>query len=596
MTFNRSSGGIRTRLVQLRPEKGRVSENLARIRSHIGQAAAQEVDLVVFPECALSGYFVEGAVEELARSPREVAAALGDPPKGAPDVVLGMYERGGEGVYNSAVYLTPDADGWTILHVHRKVFLPTYGVFQEGRFVVPGRAMKAVSTRFGRIGLLICEEMLHSVCPTVLALDDAELMICVAATPVRDFVPGSGLPGNLERWDVAGRSIALEHGVHLLVGHLVGSEGGKMFAGGSVAYAPDGRIMTRGALFEEDQVDVLVDRSRVLRQRVASPLLSDLRVMLPHLLPGLEPSISRPASAAPGEDASAGRVTDREPSSDGALPDPDDGSMLDLDMELVERALVRFLQEEVRERRGFQRLVVGVSGGVDSAVSTYLAARALGPENVQALLLPYATSSPESLELGRLVVEETGVAHRMIPVTSGVDAYVEAEEPDIPDIRRGNLAARYRALVLWDQSARLGALPLGTGNKSERLLGYYTWHADDAPPINPLGDLFKTQVLALARHLGVPSAVIERPPSPDLVEGVHDEDELGVRYEVADRILHWLLEGISGARLVDAGFPADEVEQVQKRLEGTHWKRRLPTVAMLSSTAIGEFYLRPVDL
>ena len=155
--------------------------------------------------------------------------------------------------------------------------------------------------------------------------------------------------------------------------------------------------------------------------------------------------------------------------------------------------------------------------------------------------------------------------------------------------------ARLRAVILFDQSASLGALPLGTGNKSERLLGYFTWHADDSPPINPLGDLFKTQVWALARHLDVPSEIIEKPATADLVRGVNDEDELGISYHDADPILYWLTLGYQANELHQMGFEKTAIETVQRRLDSTHWKRELPTVAVLSSSAIGEFYLRPVD-
>ena len=136
---------------------------------------------------------------------------------------------------------------------------------------------------------------------------------------------------------------------------------------------------------------------------------------------------------------------------------------------------------------------------------------------------------------------------------------------------------------------------MGTGNKSERLLGYYTWHADDSPPVNPLGDLFKTQVWALARYLGVPDVIVNKPASADLVAGCNDEDELGVSYENADPILYWLLEGYTPEELKKYGFEEDHVDVVWNRLSKTHWKRELPTVAMLSSSAIGEFYLRPKD-
>jgi NAD+ synthase len=209
--------------------------------------------------------------------------------------------------------------------------------------------------------------------------------------------------------------------------------------------------------------------------------------------------------------------------------------------------------------------------------------------------MPYATSSPESLEHAGLVLEATGAASRTIDITPSVDAYVQAVEPDLTDLRRGNLAARVRGVTLFDQSAKLGRLPLGTGNKSERLLGYFTWHADDSPPINPLGDLFKTQVWELARHLGVPDVIVDKPASADLIRGIHDEDELGVSYPEADPILFWLLSGYRPEELLALGFRKEAVEAVWGRFNGTHWKRELPTVAVLSGTAIGEFFLRPVD-
>jgi len=145
-------------------------------------------------------------------------------------------------------------------------------------------------------------------------------------------------------------------------------------------------------------------------------------------------------------------------------------------------------------------------------------------------------------------------------------------------------------IVLFDLSAKHHALPLGTSNKSERLLGYFTWHGDDAPPVNPLGDLFKTQVWALARHVGVPEEIVSKPATADLIKGQTDEGDLGVSYLNADRILFHLVRGEE-----PKGFTKEEVEIVRKRLDSTHWKRRLPTVAVLSQTAIGEFYLRPVD-
>jgi NAD+ synthase (glutamine-hydrolysing) len=604
------SDAIRISLLQFQPRKGRVAENLEAIGAAAAEAAGS-VDLLVLPETATSGYFVEGGVEEVARTVEEICRGLGTPPPDAPDLVLGAYERGPDGVmYNSALHLSPrpaptegDGTGWTPgwapVHVHRKMFLPTYGLFDEARFVKPGLRLQSYDTRFGRMGLLVCEEMLHSLPPAILALGGAELLVALSASPAREYAARTDRPASLERWDVAARAITLEHGVHLALAHLVGSEGGKIFAGGSTLYGPGGRVLTRGPLFTEVRVDAVMSRDEGRRARVRSPMLEDLRTFLPHLGRELERSVRPPAAESP----TAAGVTPRgAPGGASASPppppprvSPSDPSPLELENRLVERALVTFLRDEVERRRGFRNVVVGVSGGVDSAVTLALAVRAFGPERVRAFLMPYATSSEESLTHGELVCRTFGVEARHIPITAPVDAYIDTEASDLSSRRRGNLAARFRALVLWDQAAAHDGLILGTGNKSERLLGYFTWHADDSPPVNPVGDLLKTQVWSLARHLGVPDAVVDKAPSADLEQGVHDEDELGVSYAVADLVLHWLLDGLSPAQLVAAGFPEAAVTRVNSLLQGTHWKRRPPTTALVSSSGIGDFYLRPVD-
>jgi NAD+ synthetase len=218
----------------------------------------------------------------------------------------------------------------------------------------------------------------------------------------------------------------------------------------------------------------------------------------------------------------------------------------------------------------------------------------LGPANVIAVRMPYRTSSPDSLAHAQLVIDQLGLAATTVDISAAVDGYL-ASEPDADAARRGNVMARQRMIVLFDQSAKERALPLGTGNKSERLLGYFTWHADDSPPVNAIGDLYKTQVWALARHLGVPQAIIDKPASADLVQGQTDEADFGVRYAQADEILHGLLHGFTADELIARGADAAEVALVRQRLDGTHWKRKLPTVALTSATAIGESYLRPVD-
>jgi len=621
-------GRLRVGLCQVKPRKGDLDTNLALVRSLLRPGA----DILVFPETALTGYFVEGAASELALTRNGLVRRLGAPPDGCgSDVALGFYEKDTRGVYNSIAYLTPASARYEVVHIHRKVFLPTYGLFEESRFVEPGRAVQAFDTRFGRIGMLVCEDLTHSLTASILALGGANLVLCGCASPARGFGPALSRPGNLVTWDRIAARAASEHGIFVLLSQLAGSEGGKLFAGGSSAWGPDGRLLVRAPLFDQCVTTVDLDPDQVTRVRAESPYLSDLTTALPHLLRSLErswadgenPGTGRRAqgsreSPAPGggsvedggtppkgsaatepvQDAGAPGSAAPAPAAPAAgreRPDSEDLEALAIDPELVETALVEFIREEVVRRRGFSRVVIGVSGGVDSAVSLILACKALGPDSVFAFRLPYATSSPDSLEHAHLVISSVGARERTLSITGAVDAYIQAHEPEVTPMRRGNVAARQRSLILFDQSAKLGALPLGTGNKSERLLGYYTWHADDSPPINPLGDLFKTQVWALARHLGVPSEIVEKPASADLIRGVHDEDELGISYHRADPVLHLLLQGHDVESLVAMGFRRDEVVTVWRRLSSTHWKRQLPTVAMLSDSAIGEWYLRPVD-
>ncbi|WP_405285307.1 NAD+ synthase [Gaopeijia maritima] len=641
----RSRSPLRLALEQFHPEKARPESNLERIRERLTEHR-EESDLVVFPEAALSGYFLEGGVAESARTAEEVALGLGAAPPGAPDVVVGFYERWRRRLYNAVGYFEVDGEGgYRPAHVHRKLFLPTYGVFDEDRFLETGRSVRPVDTRFGRIGILVCEDFWHSLPATILALSGAELIVVASASPARDFRPGGaawpggseadarggraaaseddagggwpaaseddagggrpagGQPANLARWSRLASGTAEEHGVFVAVSQLVGSEGGKLFPGGSMVVGPEGELISRGPLLDEGTVRATLDGVSIERVRARTPLLADLEQMLPHLQHSLERSTRSGRwrgrrGHGHRRGGAGGDFAGLRGSGEAGEPSPivsTDPAVLDLDLDLVETALVRFIQDEVQRRRGFERVVIGVSGGVDSAVSLFLACRALGPENVFGFRLPYATSSADSLAHAELALEATGAHARTIEITGPVDAYLDAFEAEADGRRRGNVMARTRAVILFDQSAGLRALPLGTGNKSERLLGYYTWHADDSPPINPLGDLLKTQVWALARHLGVPEEIISKPASADLIQGVHDEHELGIGYPEADPILHWLVQGYTVDDLVRSGFDEGQVDLVHRRLSSTHWKRELPTVAMLSSSAIGAFYLRPVD-
>lgn len=267
---------------------------------------------------------------------------------------------------------------------------------------------------------------------------------------------------------------------------------------------------------------------------------------------------------------------------------------LRIDPELVTNWLVAFLRDECLRQRGIGKAIIGLSGGVDSAVVAYLCARAFGAENTFVFRMPYRVSSQASLDHAQLCIDDLGLPAETIDISAMVEGYI-AGQKEICGARIGNVCSRCRMIILFDQSARLGGLPIGTGNKTERMFGYYTWHGDDAPPVNPLGDLLKTQVWDLARYLGVPKEIVDKPPTADLVQGQTDEGDLGIDYPTADLILSALLRGYPVERLPELGFSESDVQLVARKVSSTHWKRKLPTVAMLSDSAINEYYLRPVD-
>ncbi|MBX3146675.1 MAG: NAD+ synthase [Gemmatimonadales bacterium] len=591
---------LRLAIAQFRPRKAAYRANLEQVGQLFRDLARspEPVDVLVLPETALTGYFVEGGVRELAVSAEqlyadlsEVHAASGAAPV---DVIVGFYELWNTRLYNSGLAARLGGSEAGICHVHRKVFLPTYGVFDEERFVEPGRSVQAFDLAWGRAAIVVCEDAWHSIVPTMAALDGAQVVVVLSASPARGVQPGEngdGRPASTVRWERVAQAIAAEHGLFVVVAHLVGFEGGKAFPGGSLVVDPRGGVVARAPIFEDGLTVVTVDLDEVPRTRAEEPMLSDLETHLPHLLDALT---ARRQAIAAGDPSTGDRAASTVVKRAGAVPPPAGQKPLEIDPELTERWLVEFLKDEVNRRRGFERVVLGLSGGVDSAVVAYLAARAFGPTNVTAVRMPYRTSSPASLNDAQLVIDALGLAARTVDISAGVDGLVGELDPPTPG-RLGNVMARMRMITLFDLAASLNGIPLGTGNKTERLFGYFTWHADDSPPVNPIGDLFKTQVWALARHLGVPLEIVDKPPTADLVAGQTDEGDFGISYAKADQILHWTLSGYPAEAIESLGFSAAEIALVRRRLDSTHWKRKLPTVAMLSPTAIGEFYLRPVD-
>ncbi len=257
-----------------------------------------------------------------------------------------------------------------------------------------------------------------------------------------------------------------------------------------------------------------------------------------------------------------------------------------IDYRTVEEILLNFIRCEVR-KVGFEKVVIGLSGGVDSAVSCTLATRALGKENVLAVMMPYKTSSPDSLADAKLLANQLGIAYELCDITPMVDAYFAAQQVT-DNVRRGNVMARMRMIVLYDISMRDRRLVIGTSNKTELLLGYGTLFGDMASAINPIGDLYKTQVWELAKHLGIPSCIIEKKPSADLWEGQTDEDELGFTYAEVDKLLYQMIDlRLSDEELLKNGTSWEFLSKTRRLVVRNQFKRMTPVIAKLSSRTLG---------
>ena len=259
---------------------------------------------------------------------------------------------------------------------------------------------------------------------------------------------------------------------------------------------------------------------------------------------------------------------------------------LHLNYVLTEEILLAFIRNEI-SKFGFETAVLGLSGGIDSAVVCELAAKALGPDNVLAVLMPYRTSSSESVEHARMMVERTGVLCEEVEISDVVDTFFE-KEPDAEKLRMGNVMARIRMLYLYDASARDGRLVIGTSNKTELLLGYGTLFGDMASAINPIGDLYKTQVWGLARYLQLSEEIVSKTPSADFWEGQSDEADLGFGYGEADLLLYLMLEKrMSRAAIIQKGVDESFYDKVRKMVVKNQYKRMMPVIAKISSRTPG---------
>ncbi len=265
---------------------------------------------------------------------------------------------------------------------------------------------------------------------------------------------------------------------------------------------------------------------------------------------------------------------------------------LTIDTAVARRVIREFIRGQLRQA-GFERTVVGLSGGIDSAVVAFLVAEAIGPDRLLSVLMPYRTSSPASRSDAETVVAQLGCASELVDISPMVDAFF-ADDPEASSLRRGNFMARQRMAVLYDRSVTFGGLVVGTGNKTESLIGYTTLFGDSACAFNPIGDLYKSQVRQLAESLGVPEAIIRKAPSADLWPGQTDEAEADISYPVLDRLLFWRVDKRrSVEEVVALGFDRALVERVDRMIASSEFKRQVPPIAKLGPRTAGVDYLYP---
>jgi NAD+ synthase len=265
---------------------------------------------------------------------------------------------------------------------------------------------------------------------------------------------------------------------------------------------------------------------------------------------------------------------------------------LAIDTDVARRVIGEFIRGQLRQA-GFEKAVLGLSGGIDSALVAYLVAEAIGAERLRCVLMPYRTSSPASRADAELVVADLGASSELVDISPMVDPFFAAD-PEASPLRRGNAMARQRMIVLYDRSVTWGGLVVGTGNKTESLIGYTTIYGDNACAFNPIGDLYKSQVRQLAAAIGVPERIIRKAPSADLWPGQTDEAEAGFSYPVLDRLLYWRIDRRrSIEELEELGFERALVERVDRMVAGAEFKRQVAPIAKLGPRTAGIDYLYP---
>ncbi|MGH3066911.1 MAG: NAD+ synthase [Gaiellaceae bacterium] len=564
---------MRIALAQLNAVVGDLAGNRAKVLDHLTRARAAGADLVVFPELATTGYppedlllrpgFVRAAREstaEIAVAATEIVALVGTP----------WFDRD---LSNACAVC---ADG-RIQAIYRKHFLPNYGVFDEHRYFAEGRELVLLQLGEASVGPTICEDIWQPGPPTTdLALAGAQLIVNLSASPFH--------VGKAEEREEMLVTRARDSSAFLAFCNLVGGQDELVFDGHSVVLDPEGEVVARAPGFEEHLLLVDIDSSDAIGRRLRDVRRRELDRSREQI-----PEVATVALDAPRrhDDAVSPEVVPFEPA-----------------LEQMRLALTLGLQDYV-EKNGFADVVVGVSGGIDSAVTAALCAGALGPDRVHCVSMPSRFSSDETRSDARRVAESLGCDFRELPIESAVEAFHETlrEEIDcgLAGLAAENLQSRIRGVLLMSLSNTYGWLVVSTGNKSELAVGYSTLYGDMIGGFALLKDVFKTDVFRLAGHLNgragrelIPRSTIERAPSAELREGQRDADSIP-DYDALDPVLEAYVEQDRAREELLAEFDPDVVERAVGLVERAEYKRRqAPPGVKLRPRAFGRDRRTPI--
>jgi len=566
---------VRLALAQIDTVVGDIAGNEKKIRAALADAGSQKADLILFPELAVTGYppedlllrpgFLEASRRSLERIARQVRG---------PVALIGAPYLDGD-LYNACAVCA----GREIKGVYRKRFLPNYGVFDEERYFASGKDLLLLELGGVKVGITVCEDMWQPGPPaTDLALAGAELIVNISASPFH--------VGRERMREEMFRTRARDMVSFIAFCNLVGGQDELVFDGHSVVIDDEGEVLARAAGFEEELLVVEIDptsavarrlsdvRKRALAREQGSPKVSSL------VLP--EPKYRLRKRPAPGRVASFAD-----------------------DLEQMRRALTLGLGDYVR-KNGFSDVVIGVSGGIDSALTAALAVDTLDADQVHCVSMPSRFSSAATRADAKLLAGSLGTDFREIEIEPMVSAFEAALAPAFadsePDLTEENVQARVRGVLLMALSNKFGWLLVATGNKSELSVGYATLYGDMAGGFALLKDVFKTDVFRLARHLNeragrelIPATTIERAPSAELRADQLDEDSLPP-YAELDRVLEaYIEEDRSRSELLEDGYPPDVVERALAMIDRAEYKRRqAPPGVKLRPKAFGRDRRTPI--